>query len=420
MQLPVNLSIARTHLLSRRRQTIVAMLGVTFGIGMFVLIVSFMKGMNEYFGDLMLASIPDIRIYNDVTTDYSGSIAADYYQGSVGVVAVLHPRPKQVNVHLKNAPGILADLSGIPSVSSFSPVVSTQVFYNYGPAQINGHLAGVNILQEDELFKISGKIIAGNMRDLLTTSNGILIGWGLARKLNLNVGDLVSLTTPSGSSGRFRVIGIFQFGIGTVDNVKSYVNIASVQQLLGKGSDYITEINIKLKDKERASIEAVQLRNSYEYKVEDWQTANTSLEAGNLIRDVFAYVISITLLLVAGFGIYNIMNMTIAGKLKDIAILKAQGFDGKDILMIFLSQSLVIGMLGAITGILLGFISSYGLSKVPFPSDDSFSLITHFPVVFRKTDYFIAIVFGLVTTFLAGLMPAIKASKLDSVSILRG
>jgi lipoprotein-releasing system permease protein len=124
------------------------------------------------------------------------------------------------------------------------------------------------------------------------------------------------------------------------------------------------------------------------------------------------------LLTVAGFGIYNIMNMVISSKMKDIAILKAQGFDGKDILTIFLSQSLVIGILGALAGLLLGFLLSYGLSRVPFPQTE-FTFMKFFPVVFEMKYYFFGAGFGMLTTFVAGVLPARKAARVDPVAILR-
>ena len=134
---------------------------------------------------------------------------------------------------------------------------------------------------------------------------------------------------------------------------------------------------------------------------------------------MLTFVVSITLLVVAGFGIYNIMNMTIANKMKDIAILKAQGFARRDIVQIFLSQSMVIGLLGALSGILLGFLLSYGLSRVPFPSNDFIGL-KYFPVIFNPKHYMFGIVFGILTTFVAGFAPSLKASRIDPVAILRG
>jgi lipoprotein-releasing system permease protein len=154
-------------------------------------------------------------------------------------------------------------------------------------------------------------------------------------------------------------------------------------------------------------------------RVEDWQAANASILAGEKIRDIMTGVISFTLLLVAGFGIYNIMNMNIINKMKDIAILKATGFQGKDITAIFLFQSLIIGILGGLLGLLVGFIFCYLLSKTPFP-EGSFIRIDTYPVNFIPLHYVLGILFGFLTTLFAGFFPALKASKIDPVSILRG
>jgi lipoprotein-releasing system permease protein len=420
MALSVNFSIAKKHLLSRKKQTLVAMLGVTFGIAMFILMISFMQGVNQFLQDTMLSSTPDIHIYNDVKTDYSASVAGDYFKDSNEAVIVHHPKPKQISLNIKNADAIIADLKKNPQIAAVSPLLSTQVFYNYGPVQINGSINGVHINEETRLYNLEDKMIDGKTENLLTASDGILMGSGLADKLNVRIGDLVSLTTPIGTTMRFRIVGIFTIGIGTLDNSRSYVNLSSVQQLLGQNSNYITDINIKLKDNIFSASLAKDFYKKYNYKSEDWETANSSVMASNLIRNVLTYVVSITLLIVAGFGIYNIMNMTIANKMKDIAILKAQGFGRRDIVQIFLTQSLVIGTLGAITGIMLGFFLSYSLSRVPFPANNNFISLKYFPVIFNPSHYVFGIVFGVITTFIAGFMPSLKASRIDPVAILRG
>ena len=414
----VDFDIAKTHLLSRKKQTLIAILGVTFGIAMFILMISFMEGVNQYISDTMLASTPDIHLYNDVTTDYSVSIAGEYFRASNALVLVRHPKPKEVTLNIKNAAGIRADIAKDPLVTAVSPMLSTQVFYNYGPVQINGYIDGVDIVQESRLYDLGTKIREGRAEDLLTTANGILMGSGLAKKLNAVRGDLVTLATPRGSTMRFRLLGTFQIGIGAIDNVKSYVSLASVQRLLNKDRSYITDISIKLKDNRYAPQEAAVMRKKYGYKADDWQTTNAAAMAGSYIRNMLTYVVSLTLLVVAGFGIYNIMNMTIAGKMKDIAILKAQGFERKDILQLFLMQSVIIGIIGAVTGILLGYALSYLLSRVPFPANDEISW-KYFPVLFRTVYYVFGLVFGILTTALAGLAPSLKAARMDPVAILR-
>ena len=418
--LPVNLKIMKVHLVSRKRQTIVAMLGVTFGIGMFILMMSFMKGMNDFFEGIMLSVTPDVRIYNDYKTDYSSSVAQQFFgQDQRNLVIVRHPRPSQINLGLKNASGIIEDLRKQNEIQVVSPLVSAQVLFNYGPVQLGVTLDGVDIRQEDRLFGLSAKMASGQPGNLLMSDNGILLGYKLANKLHVTTGDLITATAPLGTQLRFRVVGTYKFGIATMDEYKAYVSIGDMQQLLGKSRDYVTDIRLKLKDMDQAAVLAPSLARKYGYRAEDWETVNASVKAGNLIRDTFTYVLSFTLLLIAGFGIYNIMNMVIIGKMKDIAILKAEGFARKDILQIFLSQSLIIGITGSVAGLMLGFGLSYGLSKVPWPEDE-FIVIKHFPVNFDPLYYVVGVIFGVLTTALAGLLPALKASRVDPVAILRG
>lgn len=419
MKLPVNLEIAKTHLLAKKRQTFIAMLGVTFGIGMYILMISFMNGFNEYLEDSMLSATPDVRIYNDIQTDYSHSILDDVTDTGNVINVVHHPKPKDITPNVRNSQKIIEDLKRDDRIKAISPLLATQVFYNNGPVQINGTLQGVNILEEAKLSGLDTKMKTGKIENLLTVDNGILIGHSLANKLNVKMGDLVTLATPKGTSMRFRVVGTFQFGLGTLDLVRSYVSLANVQQLLGKDNQYVTDINLKLYDNKLATPMSNELAKRYGYKVDDWQTTNASAMVSITIRNVMTIVVSITLLVVAGFGIYNIMSMTIQNKLKDIAILKAQGFAGKDVRQIFLAESVTIGVLGAISGLGLGFLMSYGVWNLPFPKNEFIS-ITRFPVTFHWYHYAFGVVFGMITTFIAGLMPSVKASKIDPVAILRG
>jgi lipoprotein-releasing system permease protein len=415
----VNFEIAKTHLLAKPRQTLIAMLGVTFGIGMYILMISFMQGFNEFLEDTLLSSTPDIRIYNDIKTDFSHSILDDVSDTAAVMNIIHHPKPKDITPDIKNSARIIEDLKKDQRVLAVSPQLSTQVFYVNGPVQINGSLSGVNIVEEAQLTGLASKMKTGKIENLLTIDNGILMGHGLAQKLNVQIGDIVTLATPKGTAMRFRVVGTFQFGIGSLDNIKCYVNLAKVQQLVGRDNQYVTDINVKLKNYDLATAMAAEYFSRYGYKVDDWKTTNASAMVSILIRNVMTFVVSFTLLVVAGFGIYNIMSMTIQNKLKDIAILKAQGFSSGDIRQIFLTESVTIGIMGAVTGLLLGFLMSSGVYNLPFPKNDFIS-ITHFPVVFHAKHYAFGMGFGIITTFIAGLMPSIKAGKIDPVAILRG
>ncbi|MBX2962013.1 MAG: ABC transporter permease [Cyclobacteriaceae bacterium] len=416
MSMKLVVEIAKTHLVSKPKQTFVAMLGVTFGIGMFIALVSLMTGLNDFTEELTMTSSPDIHIYNDITESRT-SIAEEV--NANGISIVYNQKPKKETAKVRNALQIAEMIRRDSRVLGVAPTLSSQVFYNYGPVQLPGSISGVDIIEEDKLFDLRSKMKAGQLEDLLANNDGIIIGTGIARKMNVKVGDRIVITTPQGHTMTLKIVGLFQIGIGTIDNVRSYANISTVQTILQQDQSYITDINIKLYDLHLAKAIAPGFQAMFGYKAEDWETANATFLTGVVIRNIITYSVSITLLIVAGFGIYNILNMTIINKMKDIAILKAMGFSGRDVRLIFMIQSLVIGFIGSGAGLCIGYVLSYLISQAPFDGGDMVSL-DHFPVNFDAKYYITGIVFGVLTTALAGYMPSRKAAKVDPIEIIRG
>jgi lipoprotein-releasing system permease protein len=412
----LTVEIAKTHLLSKPKQTLVAMMGVTFGIGMFIAMVSLMTGLNNFTEELTMTSSPDIHIFHDVTENRRSII--EQVNGN-GLNKIHHQKPKNETSKLRNASQIADLIRKDDRVIGVAPSISSQVFYNYGPVQLSGMILGVDIMEEDKLFNLKQKMKQGKIEDLKANHDGIIVGSGLARKLNAKNGDRVVITTPQGYTMTLKIVGIFQMGLGAVDNVRSYANLSTAQTILQQNNLYVTDINIKLKDLHQAKAIAPDLQKMFGYKAEDWETANATFLTGNIIRNILTYSVSITLLIVAGFGIYNILNMTIMNKMKDIAILKAMGFAGKDVKQIFMIQSLVIGFIGSVLGLVIGFLLSKLIAQAPLNAGDFIS-IDKFPVNFDPKYYVIGIVFGVCTTAVAGWMPSRKAAKVDPIEILRG
>ena len=164
---------------------------------------------------------------------------------------------------------------------------------------------------------------------------------------------------------------------------------------------------------------AREYRDLYDTDAEDIQTANAQFETGSEVRLIISYAVGIVLLVVAGFGIYNILNMMIYEKMDSIAILKATGFSGSDIKKVFLLISLTIGIVGGLLGLFLGFFTSVFIAHIPFTTS-ALPTIKTYPVDYNPTIYLIGIVFSLFTTYLAGLFPARKAGKTDPVIIIKG
>ncbi len=418
MQLLVVLMIARKHLLAKIKQTLIAALGVTFGIGMFISMVSFMTGVNKMLDDLMLSNTPHIRLYNDIKTKREMVIdKAPAYRGAFNVVH--HVKPKDVKKQIRNSLQIINILQEDDRVMGVAPRVTTQVFYQFGASDINGTIVGVDIEEEDKLFDLSKNMIEGDLLDLLTVNNGIIVGIGLANNLAVGIDDRVNIVTSKGVQFQLIVVGIYQTGIAQIDDVQSYTSLNTVQKILEQNSDYITDINLKVENLDMARALAEEYEKRFEIDTIDYDTANAQIKFSYDIRNTITYAVSITLLIVAGFGIYNILNMFIYEKMDDIAILKATGFSGKDVRRIFISQALIIGITGGLLGLLIGYFISVGISHIPFETDALPSLKT-MPVNFDPQFYIIGIVFALLTTFFAGYLPANKASVIDPVEIIRG
>ena len=175
--------------------------------------------------------------------------------------------------------------------------------------------------------------------------NGILLGAGIADKMSLKLGDRVQISTIQGDIFPLKIVGIYQSGIADLDNIQSFANIKTVQRILGEPENYITDINVKLYDIDNAIPLAKKIEQQFNLTAIDINTANAQFETGTNIRNLITYAVSLTLLIVAGFGIYNILNMLIYEKMNDIAILKAIGFSGKDVQMIFMTQAIILSLI---------------------------------------------------------------------------
>ena len=229
----------------------------------------------------------------------------------------------------------------------------------------------------------------------------------------------MQIASSKGDVLPMKIVGLYQSGMSEIDNVQSYVTLKMAQRLMGQKDNYITDINIKLFDMEKAPALAKEMREMFQITATDIQSANAQFETGSSIRTLISYAVSITLLIVAGFGIYNILNMLIYEKMNDIAILKATGFSGQDVKWIFISQALIIGLFGGFLGLLLGYGVTAIIDRTPFETE-ALPTIKTYPIDYELKYYVIGMVFALISTFFAGYFPSRKAEKIDPVDIIRG
>jgi len=412
------LEIARALLMARAKQTLVAAIGVTFSVAFFISLLGFMEGLNSLLDGLVLNRTPHIRLYNDLQPSAIQPIDLDStYKGYHRFVHSLKPSNSRKEIY--NADRIIQKLNSDPKVFGVAPKVSAQVFYNLGNVELNGIIHGINANEEARLFNFQNYVLDGYFMELETRPNTILLGSGVAKKILAKKGDLIQVTTINGEKFALKVLGFFQSGMVEFDKTQSYVSLATCQKLLGVPNNYITDIQVKLVEMDQAPALAMEYEALFGINTEDIQTANAQFETGSSARTIISFSVGIVLLLVAGFGIYNILNMMIYEKMDTIAILKATGFSGSDVKKIFMTISLSIGLAGALAGALLGLFFSILIDNIPF---DSMAVpgVDTYPVDYGLQYYTIAILFAVATTFLASWFPSQKASLVDPVEIIRG
>jgi lipoprotein-releasing system permease protein len=211
-----------------------------------------------------------------------------------------------------------------------------------------------------------------------------------------------------------KIVGIFTTGSNLNDLQKSFVNISTAQQFIKEGPSFVSAIFVNTPDANQSEEYVQQLQQLTEYRVEDWKTTNADVLAGDKTRRSMMGAISMSILIVAAFGIYNILSSTIMQKINDIAILKATGFKGSDVVKIFVMEAIVMGFIGTVLGLCVGsgliFIMSHVYMGGP---------VGYFPIGFEFEIFLRSGILGLFITFCAGYFPARKAAKIDPVEIFR-
>lgn len=410
--------IAIALMRARWKQTFVAAIGVSFSIAMFIALLGFMTGLNTLLDGIMLNRTPHIRIYNDINPSAVQPLQriAEYKDSYL----FLHSIQSNANRgEIYNAGPILETLHKDPRVKGTASKIIAAAIYQSGNISMTGLINGIEALEESKYFSFVDYIRTGNPEDLDIVSNSLFLGSGLASRLGVEVGENIQVTTASGDQLPLKVIGIIHTGIADLDKTQGYASLKTVQKLLGKSNLYITDIQIKLWNMNLAPELAKAYAQLFETNAEDIQTANAQFETGSFVRSLISYAVGITLLIVAGFGIYNILNMMIYEKMDTIAILKATGFSGKDVKQIFIGIALTIGIVGGILGLISGYLISLLIDQIPFETA-ALPTVKTYPIDYNPIFYIIGISFAIITTYLAGYFPSRKASKIDPVIIIRG
>ena len=406
----VNIDIALTHIFTRKKQTIVAALGVMLGIAVYLFMNSLSAGFTRYSTNEIFKNSAHIKLYKEDAISEPLMPSVDTAQLNV----IVNPQILQESKRLINPYALIQHLKQYSFITHAIAQVNVDVFYNNGKSQLRGTANGVDITAADAMFNITSYMLAGNLQDLQDNLNAIVIGKGIAEKLNVGIDDNITITSSQGVNKLLKVKGIFSTGNNYTDQSKSYVNIHTAQQFAKENASYVTTIYANTIKSDKAVEFAKKIQLSMQYKVEAWQVTNADVLSGNRVRNTLMGAISLSILIVAAFGIYNILNMTVMQKLNDIAILKATGFSRKDVITIFVTEAVIMGLLGSVAGLVLGalLIAIMGNIYMGPPTGN-------FPIYFDATIFAYSFFLGATVTFCAGYIPALKAARIDPVEIFR-
>jgi lipoprotein-releasing system permease protein len=408
------LELARGMLRRRRRQTLVSVSGVALGVAFFIAIAALMRGFQTYFINQIIDVAPHITI-KDETRSPAAQAAVMAEPGGAVVVHGVKPRDRIRGI--RAAGDKLAMLEAMEGVAA-APVLQGQALLRYGSRDVSAVLSGIEPGRHVRISNIEKDMTAGRLDDLRATANGIIIGEALAFRLGVQFGDTITAVSPAGVVLSMKVVGLFRTGIQNVDQSYGYT-LLKVQQVLQNRPNVVNQILLRLADVTRAEALARQIEARFGDRSESWEEQNANILTVFVIQNAIMYSVTGAILLVAAFGIYNIISTVVFEKTRDIAILKSLGFTEGDIQRLFLVQGMIAGLLGALAGCLLGALMIEALGQIRFgletpAGNDRFILARDWRV------YLAASLFAILAAGTAALIPARRASRLDPVQVVRG
>jgi lipoprotein-releasing system permease protein len=293
-----------------------------------------------------------------------------------------------------------------------------QAIVSAGTVDLGVDMRGVVPLEQEACTPLGRYVQSGSWRTLAITPDGIAMGSGVAEKLGVRVGDQARIVAPGGLPQNLKVVAIYEAGVPPIDKTRVYVNLTTAQAVLRR-ADVVGRIELRLWNPFESQKLAMRLERITGYDVESWQEANANFLALFDMQNMIINMVIAAILVVGGFGILAVQIMIVLQKTRDIAILRSVGLRRRDILLIFLIQGVIVALLGALLGDLCGWrlVEFLGTLKV---KTEALVKTSTFLVYKDPMFYLYGTVFALVTGISASLLPAVRASRVEPVDVLRG
>ncbi len=380
------LFIALRHLTSRRRQTIFSVLAV----GLAVMMLMWSQAMMVGFTDEMYSKTVDTMMPH----------------------VTVEPQEGEDYIHLYR--NLIEEINEIDGVISISPVLIGAATFEYKGKNKNVVMQGIQVEAHDSVMYINDNIIEGNFRDLEISPNSVVVGDALAEKLDVEIGDTIDASFPEANPTNLKVVGIYNSKT-PMDETLAFTSLSTVQDFLDV-SNVVTTILVRGNDRERAQAISEEI-DALGYPASGWKETNPEIIQTLKLEGTSNAITLGLIIIIASFGIVSTLFMVVMEKTKEIGMLMAMGVSRRSIMMIFVMESSILGLLGGVLGVTLGAAFAIYMGSYEYEME-VMAGITSIPFVVRIQDAAIIVLFTFLLNLIAGIYPASRASKLKPVEAI--
>lgn len=410
--------LALRHLFSKKRQTLLTFMGILFGSLGYVVITGFFLGFQEFLIEQLVNNDAHLHISprDDILTDHS--LDQVFFGKKYDHVRWLSPPAgRKDNARVENPPDWYERLGSDPRVVAFSPQAHAQVVIRKAKSTVAATLVGVNPSAQVRVTNIQDSMKEGKFTDLAGGGHRLIVGQGLLERLGTRVSQTVQVSAGASEPVPFKIVGYFKTGMKPIDDNRAFGMLADVQKVNGAPGE-INDIAVRLKDYHAAARLASTWAGLQGDKVQSWDQINANFFSIFKIQNTMRYIIIAVILVVAGFGIYNVLNMSVTQRKKEIAILRSMGYDSVDIVSLFFSQGLILGLSGGAAGLVIGYGVCRYLQTVPF-AGGPMGGAGYLHISLNLWIYLQGIFLAVCSASIASILPARSAGKLTPIEIIR-
>jgi lipoprotein-releasing system permease protein len=411
------IELAIRHLRSGGWQTILTVSGVAMAVTLVVFISSMIYGLEKQFSRQLTDYIPHITIKpREAKPVPLAQMERDRATGEL-IVTEVEPQTTQ-RKFIEEWRKAVATIRKLPHVEHIAPSVTGQAFIRRGALSPGITVYGADPEDQEPIAALNSYLVRGHYLGL--TAEEAVIGWALAKDLDVAVGDRVRITSSEGATQPFTIAGIYDTGQDLNDRVRVFVTLRAAQSLFGTGN-YVSAITLKLDEMFTANDVADRIQALLPYEVESWMREYVELTSIILVQREASLLISAFSLIASSLGIASVLIVSVMQKSRQIGILKAMGATRRQILVVFTLEGLFIALVGAAVGALLGSALLAALQPLKQPPRPSGRLPDPlFPIVFSAWILLSARAAAVFTTLVASILPARRAARLDPVQVIRG